>query len=302
MEKKFIGIDVSEHQSRVSRIDWKAVKPHIDYAIIRIGRCVSGYEDVDAKYNIEQCNKLGIPYGLYYFNYCLDVDMAVTEAENCLRMMKEMGAKPVYPVYFDWEYASRDWANKCGVNISNQLLRDMATAFCERIEKEKYPAGIYMNADYEMNHYGTKISDRFTLWYAYYNNAPDHYAPMWQKSSTGKVDGIVGNVDMNECYVDWVAIAEGDKPKPQPQPKPVEPAPKPDTPVIPEAPDDDPEKVQKHWRKFEDIPYVYQKELKGLMDVGALKGFKDQRGLYLTEDMIRVMITMKRYIDHKEGK
>jgi GH25 family lysozyme M1 (1,4-beta-N-acetylmuramidase) len=26
---------------------------------------------------------------------------------------------------------------------------------------------------------------------------------MWQKSSTGKISGISGNVDMNECYINY---------------------------------------------------------------------------------------------------
>ena len=26
---------------------------------------------------------------------------------------------------------------------------------------------------------------------------------MWQKSSTGRVSGISGNVDMNECYINY---------------------------------------------------------------------------------------------------
>lgn len=48
---------------------------------------------------------------------------------------------------------------------------------------------------------------------------------MWQRTSEGKIDGIVGNVDLNECYVDYPAhiINAGDngytKPEPKPEPK-----------------------------------------------------------------------------------
>ena len=29
---------------------------------------------------------------------------------------------------------------------------------------------------------------------------------MWQKSSSGSVSGISGNVDLNECYIDYPSI------------------------------------------------------------------------------------------------
>jgi GH25 family lysozyme M1 (1,4-beta-N-acetylmuramidase) len=50
---------------------------------------------------------------------------------------------------------------------------------------------------------------------------------MWQYSSTGRVDGINGNVDMNECYVDYPTQIKADGrngfPKPEPVVKPEEP-------------------------------------------------------------------------------
>jgi GH25 family lysozyme M1 (1,4-beta-N-acetylmuramidase) len=32
---------------------------------------------------------------------------------------------------------------------------------------------------------------------------------MWQKSSTGHIDGISGNVDLDECYQDYPEIIQG---------------------------------------------------------------------------------------------
>jgi GH25 family lysozyme M1 (1,4-beta-N-acetylmuramidase) len=41
---------------------------------------------------------------------------------------------------------------------------------------------------------------------------------IWQKSSTGRVPGIVGDVDLDECYVDYPAIikSRGDNGFPKP--------------------------------------------------------------------------------------
>ena len=52
---------------------------------------------------------------------------------------------------------------------------------------------------------------------------------MWQYSSAGRVNGIGGNVDMNECYVDYPKQikADGKNGFPKPESKPVEPEPAP---------------------------------------------------------------------------
>lgn len=49
---------------------------------------------------------------------------------------------------------------------------------------------------------------------------------MWQRSSQGRVDGITGNVDIDECYQDYPTIIKANGlngfTKPE-QPKPQEP-------------------------------------------------------------------------------
>ena len=60
------GIDVSEHQGR---INWDAVKASgIDFAILRVGfgaPCFGGRVDYQFTRNISECERLGIPYGVY---------------------------------------------------------------------------------------------------------------------------------------------------------------------------------------------------------------------------------------------
>jgi len=46
------------------------------------------------------------------------------------------------------------------------------------------------------------------VWVAHYEVSKTTYKGqygIWQKSSTGKVKGIDGNVDLNECYIDYPA-------------------------------------------------------------------------------------------------
>jgi hypothetical protein len=49
---------------------------------------------------------------------------------------------------------------------------------------------------------------KYALWLAEYSGALKWQGlpGMWQYSSTGRVSGISGNVDMDECYVDYPAL------------------------------------------------------------------------------------------------
>ena len=63
------GIDVSEHQGT---IDWNQVKGNIDFAILRAGY---GNNNIDKQFirNICECNRLGIPVGIYWFSYAYTI-------------------------------------------------------------------------------------------------------------------------------------------------------------------------------------------------------------------------------------
>lgn len=202
---KRIGIDVSEWQGR---IDWEKVKPNIDFAIIRLGYGQNTL-DGEARRNIAECNRLGIPYGVYWFSYAYNVDRAKNEARNAIARLKELGAKLDYPFWFDWEYDSRNHAAKLGYTISNQLLRDMAWAFCSIIEEAGLYAGIYANYDYIHNHYGEEIFQRFDLWYAYLDTNCDRDVNIHQFAFDYHVDGISGDVDVNWCMADYPNIIAG---------------------------------------------------------------------------------------------
>lgn len=208
------GIDVSTFQGKV---DWEQAKNEIDFAIIRLG---FGNNTLDntAKRNIEEFNRLGIPYGVYWFSYAYTVDIAKTEAQSAIKYLKELGANPSYPVYFDWEYASRDYAKKYGVTVSNDLLCKMAVAFCEEIKAAGYYPGIYTNPDFVQHHYGKDIFKTYDLWLAHWATKPGYDANVWQYSDQGKVAGINGKVDMDYCYVDYPAIIRGEK-APENEPK-----------------------------------------------------------------------------------
>ena len=78
------GIDVSAHQGN---INWDAVKASgIEFAIIRISY---GQSAVDSKAirNIEECIRVGIPFGVYTYSYALNIDNAINEANLVIKAL-----------------------------------------------------------------------------------------------------------------------------------------------------------------------------------------------------------------------
>lgn len=201
MKKKVI--DVSVHQGT---IDWEKVKPQIDGAILRVGYGddLTSQDDKQFKRNADECTRLGIPFGVYIYSYAKTVEQAKSEAAHVLRLIK--GYKLAYPVYLDLEEKGTE-----------EGAIERAHVFGDIIEKAGYWCGIYANLYWWNNH--LKGLDRFTKWVAQYNDKctfKGSHLDMWQYTSLGRIGGIDGNVDMNECYRDLPAEILGKKEEPAP--------------------------------------------------------------------------------------
>lgn len=196
------GLDVSKFQGLV---DWNQVKAAgYQFAMIRAGY---GFGTVDEQFrrNISECNRLGIPAGAYWFCYATSPEVAVREAEGCLRTIK--GYRLEYPVCYDIEQVSADYAAGLGVTYTRELVQSLIRAFCDRIEAEGYFAMYYSNKNFIDNYIGSQLSERYALWYARYNNTFDGTrCGIWQYSNMGRIPGITGNADLDEGFVDYPAI------------------------------------------------------------------------------------------------
>lgn len=191
-------VDVSTWQGQ---INWSEAKKHVDGAIIRCGYGddIPGQDDEQFLRNISECERLGIPHGVYLYSYATNEAHMQSEVNHILRLIK--GRKLQFPVYIDLEDATlRPYFNA-------ELFRRMG----DQIEKAGYWFGVYANLDWFRNTIGNSL-DRFTRWVAQYNNSFDSYGDMWQYTSQGTVPGIgSGNVDMNECYRDFPKEIAGGK-------------------------------------------------------------------------------------------
>lgn len=208
------GIDVSQWQGD---IDWQKVKADVvDFAILRAGY---GRGNIDPKFerNADECTRLEIPFGVYWFSYAYTVEMARSEAKHCLEAVKTY--KLDYPIAFDFEYDSVDFALNNNVAVSKELASAMARAFLDEIKAAGYYAVLYANPAYLASYFDEKIPGEYDIWLAQWpykipspEPKPFQAGGLWQYTSNGSVNGINGRVDMNYAYRDYPGIIGGSRP------------------------------------------------------------------------------------------
>jgi lysozyme len=193
------GIDVSEYQAN---INWEVAKESINFAILRLGWIGNkNNHTLDKKFerNYAECKRLGIPVGVYVYNYCNNENTAEAGAKWTLEHLK--GKTLELPVYIDMEDNSI-------ASLGKDKLTDMVFTFNQVIEKAGYWAGVYANRNWYDNYlHKDIIKKRFTTWIAHYGTSEDRYKgeyDMMQYTSSGRVNGINGNVDMNNMYRDLI--------------------------------------------------------------------------------------------------
>ena len=218
------GLDVSKFQGEV---DWERVKAAgYKFAMLRAGY---GFNTVDEQFrrNASECNRIGLPIGAYWFCYATSPSSAVQEADGCVNTISDYRLE--YPVCYDIEQATIDYAAGQGVTITPALARQLVQSFCDRIEAKGYYAMFYSNKNFLEQYLGNDLSKRYSLWYARYTDTFDGTdCSMWQYTSQGSVPGISGNVDLDLSYVDFPSVIRsaglnhlsGTSPAPSPSPSP----------------------------------------------------------------------------------
>lgn len=199
------GIDVSGYQKD---IDWQKVKDAgIDFAILKIGNINARepdgwYTDSYFQRNVTECERLGIPYGVYAYSYAKNADDAVKGANHIIALLE--GHKPTLPVYLDLEDNS----------IKDTDHASIAKAFCNTISAAGYTPGIYASASWFKNILTDPCftNSGWGIWTAQYwygqrydaslGLGPEYPAKFdcWQYSILSTVPGIDGYCDINYWY------------------------------------------------------------------------------------------------------
>ena len=198
-----VGVDVSEHQGE---IDWQAVaEAGIDFAVIRIGGRLmqSGtiFEDKHFRANLEGAKAAGLKVGVYFFSQALNAQEGLEEAEFVLGLLDDVELD--YPVVCDWEYLGGNTARTYGVEPAE--ITAGIDAFCARVEEAGYRGMLYFNAYCGYIKMDLRELTDYDFWYAQYSDVPSYryHFQMWQYSSSGQVDGIDSDVDLNLCLTPY---------------------------------------------------------------------------------------------------
>lgn len=194
-------IDVSGWQGD---IDWaKAKADGVEGAIIRLGYGEGNNADKKAQRNISECKRLGIPFGIYWYSYADTPALAKEEGTDVVAKLKQFGVNPsdlAYPVYYDLEkWTWEGHKPPTDPNVYNNIVNNWYSALQSAGYKN---LGVYSYTSYLQG--PLKHADIYakTTWVAQYgarmgfDSFPTN-SRGWQYTSSGKVNGISGNVDMN---------------------------------------------------------------------------------------------------------
>ncbi len=190
-----IGIDVSYAQGTVN---WKTVSTQVDFALLRVGYTGNTqggiYKDSTIAANIKGCTENKIPFGLYYYAGATTPEKAMEEADAVLGWLLEIGATPSLPIFYDVEETRNI------LKLSSEQLAQVCAAFCDHLEDFGFKAGVYASSSIWNSKMKSSTYDRMSHWVAHWDTSRMTAlagANVWQYTSTGKIAGISGDVDMN---------------------------------------------------------------------------------------------------------
>lgn len=199
-------VDISWWQGKVSAANWQKVRAAgVTHAIIRCGYSglSSGAHSMDSTFanNIIGAYNAGIKVGVYYYSTAVNAQEALSEAQYVAAVLKNYKSKLSLPVAFDYETGGRLTANVMKANGTASCI-----AFCDYLKSAGYTPMVYANYTTLTNYVDYRtLQSKYRIWLANYTTNgvattyPGEYW-MWQYSSSGRVNGLSGNIDINYIF------------------------------------------------------------------------------------------------------
>lgn len=175
----------------------------ISFAIIRVGAGTT--KDKYFASNVSKAIAAGLHCGVYLYSLATTPEEAIKEAEFVLKAIHNF--KIQYPIYYDIEDPKQ-------LKLSTKERTDLVKAFCDKIDSANYISGVYASAGWFKDKLNLNQLKKYEKWVAHWGvSAPNYDGAygMWQYSSTGKIKGIEGVVDLNYCYIDYLSYAQNFK-------------------------------------------------------------------------------------------
>lgn len=200
------GIDVSDNQGVII---WEQVKASgCDFAILRSVRR-SGKPDNQFAANMSGCQEQSIPFDVYKYTYATTPTQALEEARQVVALLLAYGIK----CRIWWDVEDRSTLQGLGSGVLTGLIQTARNC----IEGAGYEFGIYTGLYVYKERWFDFDAFDCPYWVARYCNGysamqfgdvPDTEAKPdigrdiagWQYTSSGRILGINGNVDLNIRY------------------------------------------------------------------------------------------------------
>ena len=211
-ESVVLGIDVAKYQGT---IDWQALAgAGVKFAMVRLGYRTAEdgviVEDSNARYNLQEGARAGIPMGAYFFSTAISEEEAKEEAH----WVADLVAK--YPITYPIVYDCEGFLDNRQKALSNSERTDIALAFLKEIKRLGYEPMFYGSKSELENSWDMgPIEKHYKVWVAQYPDAPYPETPMssyqgkhamWQFSKSARVVGLEQSVDMNLAYFAYDGI------------------------------------------------------------------------------------------------
>lgn len=200
------GYDISQHNGEINFNELK--NNGVGFVIPRVG--YGCQDDAYFKKYVSRAKQAGINIpAIYLFDYALNDQQALEEAEYAVAKCKEVGLSSSTIIFFDCEYDSVEWANKNGADKSAATIQRHTRLFADKVKSLGYQAGYYANLDWMNRIYnqGKDFEDLY-FWYARYGHEPEYPCTIWQYSASGCIPGINTLVDMNQ-WMQEVSMPSG---------------------------------------------------------------------------------------------
>lgn len=196
------GIDVSEWQGD---IDFRKVKEAgIEVVYIRAGQGFS-YEDAKFERNYEEAKKNGLKIGVYHYVTARSMEEAKLQAQFFVSLVskKQIDCK----LAMDFESFG---------DLSRSEINQVALEYIKEVERlSKKEVVVYSNTYDATNIFNKEVAE-YPLWVAQYGVSSPQDNGNWknwvgyQYSSTGRVSGIEGNVDLDR-YTEDIFLSEAEE-------------------------------------------------------------------------------------------
>lgn len=192
-------LDVSKWQGS---IDWDKVKASgkIDGVMLRVLGRKGGKPYLDPYFarNYAECARLGLPVGGYY--YTCAVTRRQTEEELAALKTALRGKTFQLPLAIDVEDPSLR-------SLAPAKLSALVAEAAAQLEAWGLYAMVYTYTNFADTALDMAALAAYDLWIAdYRGKRPTRRHGMWQYTSSGKIPGVSGTVDLSHAYKDYAAI------------------------------------------------------------------------------------------------